>query len=123
VILSVTLRSTARGVSVRAPSIRNGEAPDGTRATTLPRHVEIGPGLVREICKQLDMPLLADGVAMRVAELRAGGLTHEQVAARLNAEQVPAPTGGAWSRQSAWRTTRRGDRLLARAGQRRERVV
>jgi DNA invertase Pin-like site-specific DNA recombinase len=68
-------------------------------------------------------PLLADEVAIRAAELRAGGLTHEQVVARLNAEQVPAPTGGAWSRQSAWRTTRRGDRLLARAGQRRERVV
>ena len=26
---------------------------DGTRATTVPRHGEIGPGLVRAICRQL----------------------------------------------------------------------
>ena len=30
---------------------------DGRRATTVPRHAEIGPGLVRAICRQLDVPL------------------------------------------------------------------
>lgn len=30
---------------------------DGRRATTVPRHAEIGPGLVRAICRQLDIPL------------------------------------------------------------------
>ena len=29
---------------------------DGIRATTVPRHGEIGPGLVRAICRQLDIP-------------------------------------------------------------------
>jgi len=29
---------------------------DGTRATAVPRHNEIGPGLVRAICKQLGIP-------------------------------------------------------------------
>ena len=29
---------------------------DGTRATTVPRHSEIGPGFVRAICDQLDIP-------------------------------------------------------------------
>src|SRR5207247_1494492 len=57
-------------------------------------------------------PLLADGVAVRVVELRNRGLTHEQVAAHLNAEQVPSPTGGVWSRQAAWRTALRGERIL-----------
>jgi predicted RNA binding protein YcfA (HicA-like mRNA interferase family) len=28
---------------------------DGTRATAVPRHSEIGPGLVRAICAQLDI--------------------------------------------------------------------
>lgn len=28
---------------------------DGSRATAVPRHVEIGPGLVRAICRQLDI--------------------------------------------------------------------
>jgi predicted RNA binding protein YcfA (HicA-like mRNA interferase family) len=28
---------------------------DGRRATTVPRHPEIGPGLVRAICRQLDI--------------------------------------------------------------------
>lgn len=58
-------------------------------------------------------PLVCDELAVRVVELRSRGLTHEQVAARLNAEQVPSPTGGAWSRQAAWRTARRGERLQA----------
>jgi hypothetical protein len=30
---------------------------DGTRATAVPRHREIGPGLVRAICAQLDIPI------------------------------------------------------------------
>ena len=29
---------------------------DGARATAVPRHSEIGPGLVRAICRQLDIP-------------------------------------------------------------------
>jgi len=29
---------------------------DGTRATAVPRHTEIGPGLVRAICRQLGIP-------------------------------------------------------------------
>jgi len=29
---------------------------DGSRATTVPRHNEIGPGLVRAICRQLGIP-------------------------------------------------------------------
>jgi hypothetical protein len=29
---------------------------DGLRATAVPRHTEIGPGLVRAICRQLDIP-------------------------------------------------------------------
>jgi predicted RNA binding protein YcfA (HicA-like mRNA interferase family) len=29
---------------------------DGTRTTAVPRHNEIGPGLVRAICKQLEIP-------------------------------------------------------------------
>lgn len=29
---------------------------DDTRATAVPRHSEIGPGLVRAICRQLDIP-------------------------------------------------------------------
>jgi predicted RNA binding protein YcfA (HicA-like mRNA interferase family) len=29
---------------------------DGVRATAVPRHTEIGPGLVRAICRQLDIP-------------------------------------------------------------------
>lgn len=29
---------------------------DGLRATAVPRHAEIGPGLVRAICRQLDIP-------------------------------------------------------------------
>jgi predicted RNA binding protein YcfA (HicA-like mRNA interferase family) len=29
---------------------------DGARATTVPRHGEIGPELVRAICRQLDIP-------------------------------------------------------------------
>ena len=29
---------------------------DGERATAVPRHAEIGPGLVRAICRQLDIP-------------------------------------------------------------------
>ena len=29
---------------------------DGTRATAVPRHSEIGPGLVRAICRQLGIP-------------------------------------------------------------------
>ena len=29
---------------------------DGLRATAIPRHSEIGPGLVRAICRQLDIP-------------------------------------------------------------------
>jgi predicted RNA binding protein YcfA (HicA-like mRNA interferase family) len=29
---------------------------DGTKATAVPRHSEIGPGLVRAICKQLGIP-------------------------------------------------------------------
>jgi predicted RNA binding protein YcfA (HicA-like mRNA interferase family) len=29
---------------------------DGVRATAVPRHNEIGPGLVRAICRQLDIP-------------------------------------------------------------------
>lgn len=29
---------------------------DATRATAVPRHSEIGPGLVRAICKQLGIP-------------------------------------------------------------------
>jgi hypothetical protein len=32
----------------------------------------------------------------------------------VNAEQVSAPKGGAWSRQAAWRTARRGEVLLTR---------
>jgi len=56
-------------------------------------------------------PLLPDEVAVRVAELRARGMTYEQVAARLNAEQIPSPAGDPWSRQAAWRTARRGVRL------------
>ena len=31
-------------------------SPDGARATAVPRHKEIGPGLVRAICKQLGIP-------------------------------------------------------------------
>lgn len=31
-------------------------SPDGTLATAVPRHSEIGPGLVRAICRQLDIP-------------------------------------------------------------------
>ena len=59
-------------------------------------------------------PLLPNDVAIYVAELREGGLTYEEIAARLNAEQVPTPTGGRWwSRQAAWRTAARGQRLLA----------
>ena len=57
--------------------------------------------------------LLSDDVALHVAELRSRGLTHEQVAAHLNAEQIPAPTGGVWSRQAVWRTAGRGAALLA----------
>jgi predicted RNA binding protein YcfA (HicA-like mRNA interferase family) len=30
---------------------------DGIRATAVPRHREIGPGLVRAICAQLDIPI------------------------------------------------------------------
>ncbi len=30
---------------------------DGTRATAVPRHNEIGPGLVRAICAQLGIPV------------------------------------------------------------------
>jgi predicted RNA binding protein YcfA (HicA-like mRNA interferase family) len=30
---------------------------DGSRAATVPRHNEIGPGLVRAICRQLDVPV------------------------------------------------------------------
>jgi DNA invertase Pin-like site-specific DNA recombinase len=56
-------------------------------------------------------PLLPNDVVVYVVELRDRGLTHEQVAAHLNAEQVPAPTGGVWSRQAAWRTALRGNRL------------
>lgn len=29
---------------------------DGTHTTAVPRHREIGPGLVRAICSQLDIP-------------------------------------------------------------------
>jgi hypothetical protein len=29
---------------------------DGALATAVPRHIEIGPGLVRAICRQLDIP-------------------------------------------------------------------
>ena len=29
---------------------------DGTRATAVPRHSEVGAGLVRAICRQLDIP-------------------------------------------------------------------
>jgi predicted RNA binding protein YcfA (HicA-like mRNA interferase family) len=29
---------------------------DGVRATAVPRHSEIGPGLVRAICRQLGIP-------------------------------------------------------------------
>jgi mRNA interferase HicA len=29
---------------------------DGSRASTVPRHAEIGPGLVRAICRQLGIP-------------------------------------------------------------------
>jgi predicted RNA binding protein YcfA (HicA-like mRNA interferase family) len=29
---------------------------DGNRATAVPRHTEIGPGLVRAICRQLGIP-------------------------------------------------------------------
>lgn len=29
---------------------------DGTHATAVPRHTEIGPGLARAICRQLDIP-------------------------------------------------------------------
>jgi len=29
---------------------------DGSRATTVPRHPEVGPGLVRAICRQLEIP-------------------------------------------------------------------
>jgi mRNA interferase HicA len=29
---------------------------DRVRATAVPRHSEIGPGLVRAICRQLDIP-------------------------------------------------------------------
>ena len=29
---------------------------DGTRATAVPRHVEVGHGLVRAICRQLEIP-------------------------------------------------------------------
>ncbi len=29
---------------------------EGTRATAVPRHSEIGPGLVRAICRQLGIP-------------------------------------------------------------------
>lgn len=30
---------------------------DGTRASAVPRHTEIGPGLVRAICRQLGIPM------------------------------------------------------------------
>lgn len=30
---------------------------DGLRATAVPRHSEIGPGLVRAICRQLEIPV------------------------------------------------------------------
>jgi predicted RNA binding protein YcfA (HicA-like mRNA interferase family) len=30
---------------------------DGVRATAVPRHAEIGPGLVRAICRQLGIPV------------------------------------------------------------------
>ncbi len=29
---------------------------DGTRAAAVPRHTEIGPGLVHAVCRQLDIP-------------------------------------------------------------------
>ena len=49
-------------------------------------------------------------VAMRVVELRRRGLSYEQVAAYLNAERVPAPTGRAsWSRQAVRKTVARHD--------------
>jgi DNA invertase Pin-like site-specific DNA recombinase len=58
-------------------------------------------------------PLLSDEIAVRVATLRRRGMTFEAIAAVLNADRIPAPTGGAWSRQAAQRTSRRGEALLA----------
>ena len=33
------------------------QSEDGARTTAVPRHTEVGPGLVRAICKQLGIPV------------------------------------------------------------------
>jgi predicted RNA binding protein YcfA (HicA-like mRNA interferase family) len=45
----------ARKVSERGKHTKWRSA-DGSRATAVPRHSEIGPGLVRAICTQLGIP-------------------------------------------------------------------
>jgi hypothetical protein len=53
--LILTSRQTERAGWPRERNTRRRNA-DGTRATAVPRHTEIGPGLIRAICRQLDIP-------------------------------------------------------------------
>lgn len=49
---------TAHGARKVAEGARHSKwhSADGLRATAVPRHTEIGPGLVRAICRQLEIP-------------------------------------------------------------------